>query len=139
MVVLVGCLGISAVRSVGSDLNDVGTNTLPSIMALNDVRSLMVRVQRDIRQVILSDDKKEIDALLATITTNLKGIDAAWTRYKALPLSDAERQSATAALGDGLAVDGEGLLGGPLPGEASRLDRAARPEIGAKRLVLQHV
>ncbi len=92
--VLIGYLGISTVREVGGDLTDVGTNKLPSIMALNDTRFLMVRLQRDIRQVMLSNDKKEIEALVTTINTSLKDLDTAWATYQSFPMSEVERQTA---------------------------------------------
>ncbi|MCC6177053.1 MAG: MCP four helix bundle domain-containing protein [Chloroflexi bacterium] len=88
---LVGYLGIHTAANVREDLDDVGDNNVPSMVALLKTETALAEVQRDIRSAILSSDRREIDALRAKVTTGLAEADQNWATFKAIPMSDTEK------------------------------------------------
>jgi methyl-accepting chemotaxis protein len=88
----VGWMGLSTAGRVKARLDDVGSENVPSIVALSKVQAWVLRSQRDARNAVIATDQKEVDAFLAQTLDDLASVDKAWTAYTAFPLSDAEKQ-----------------------------------------------
>jgi hypothetical protein len=82
----------SAMQGIRHKLQDLGTNYLPSQLALTQVEAATFRVQRDVRSAILVDDPQEDERLLREAREQLASGARALAAYKALPMSETERR-----------------------------------------------
>jgi Four helix bundle sensory module for signal transduction len=87
VVVVVG----AAMQGIRHRLQDLGTNYLPSQLALTQAQAATFRVQRDVRSAILVDDPREIERLLREAREQLASGARGLAAYKALPMSETER------------------------------------------------
>ena len=90
----VGWMGFSTAGGVKTNLDQVGTNNVPTVLALAKTQASMLRVQRDIAQAVLTSGQQETDTFVASARDRLSTLDTSWAAYKALPMSDAEKQIA---------------------------------------------
>jgi hypothetical protein len=92
IVLIVAAAAVSgAMNSLRFRLHEVGTNYLPSQLALTRAEAATFKVQRDVRSAILIDDPQEIERLLHEAQEQLAVGARALASYKALPMSETER------------------------------------------------
>jgi hypothetical protein len=81
-----------AMSTVQGRLRDVGTNYVPSQLALTRAEAATFKVQRDVRSAILIKDPQEIEQLLQEAREQLEAGARALSAYHALPMSETERR-----------------------------------------------
>ncbi|MGE3268718.1 MAG: methyl-accepting chemotaxis protein [Chloroflexota bacterium] len=89
---IVGWVGIDTAQGIERRLELVGNNSLPSVRALNQVRIVVLTIQRDLRSALLAADSQDTARYLQAARAGFSHLDQAFTTYKALPASDAEKQ-----------------------------------------------
>jgi len=88
----VGWAGYNGAQTMYSQLDDIGNNNMPSIVALGQSQSNLLLGQRSIRSAILATDPKAIQGYIDTGRKALADSAAALKTYQSLPMSDEEKK-----------------------------------------------
>jgi methyl-accepting chemotaxis protein len=89
---IVGVMGIRTAQDLKGQLNESNKNLVPSIQALANTRASVIAAQRDIRNAMLTLDQKQTDSFIQATKDDLASAEKQFAAYKALPMSDAEKQ-----------------------------------------------
>ncbi len=92
ILVATGWIGLRGVNTIHGDLVEIFGTRMPSL-------DLLLQVDRDLHQLLVAErsmifaDRRDkvFEELLKEYETNLKQAAERWTKYKALPLTDAEK------------------------------------------------
>ncbi|MFN8633819.1 MAG: methyl-accepting chemotaxis protein [Chloroflexota bacterium] len=89
---VVGWLGVSTARNINDNLNDVGGDNVPTILALAATRSALLNAQVEIRSSTMTNDSELTSQYLANARRFLADSDKAFAAFTAMPATDAEKQ-----------------------------------------------
>ncbi|MGE3268426.1 MAG: methyl-accepting chemotaxis protein [Chloroflexota bacterium] len=89
---LVGFIGLQTATGVKRNLDSVGRNSVPSVVAVQKTRYALTAAQRDLRGAIVTDDAAEGAALVDNARKRVAEMDEQWKAYTSMPMSDAEKK-----------------------------------------------